>query len=140
MILFLDSSALVKLYSAEENRELVFSAIAKARDVAVSSLSLAEVTSALKRHQLEGGFSQTDEQRAFQVLLKDWETFDRIDLSDWLAKQAAVLARSRGLRGADAVQLASASWLTRERHGVQFLAFDIQLNEAARGIVRVFEP
>lgn len=139
MILFLDSSALVKLYSAEVNRELVFSAIAKARDVAVSSLSLAEVTSALKRHQLEGGFSQADEQRAFRVLLEDWETFDRIDLSDWLAKQAAVLARSKGLRGADAVQLASASWLTRERHGVQFLAFDVQLNEAARGIVRIFE-
>jgi uncharacterized protein len=140
VILFLDSSALVKLYSAEANRKVVFSAIAKARDVAVSSLSLAEVASALKRHQLEGGFSQADEQLAFQVLLEDWETFDRIDLSDWLAKQAAVLARSKGLRGADAVQLASASWLTRERHGVQFLAFDVQLNEAARGIVRIFEP
>ena len=87
MILFLDSSALVKLYSAEANRELVFSAIAKGRDVAVSSLSLAEVTSALKRHQLEGGFSQADEQRAFQVLLEDWETFDRIDLSDRLANR-----------------------------------------------------
>lgn len=76
---------------------MVFSAIASARDVAVSSLSLAEVTSALKRHQLEGGFSQADELRAFKALLEDWETFD-------------------------------------------FLAFDVQLNEAARGIVRIFEP
>ena len=139
MILFLDSSALVKFYSAEQRRELVFSAISKARDIVVSSLSLAEVASALKRHQLEGGFSQADEQRAFQVLLEDWETFDRIDVSDWLAKQAAVLVRSKGLRGADAVQLATASWLTRERREVQFLAFDAQLVEAAKGIVRIFE-
>jgi hypothetical protein len=41
---------------------------------------------------------------------------------------------------ADAVQLASASWLTRERRGVQFLAFEIQLIKAARGVVRIFEP
>ncbi len=47
--------------------------------------------------------------------------------------------RSRGLRGADAIQLATAAWVSREQRFVYFLAFDEKLLEAAQGIVRVLE-
>ncbi len=65
--------------------------------------------------------------------------FEVIDLDLYVAKEAAILARSRGLRGADSAQLATAAWLARERRDVYFLSFDQQLNRAAVHLMKVLE-
>ena len=44
-------------------------------------------------------------------LLDEWADLSKIFLNDEVAKEAAMLARTKGLKGADAVQLASAAML-----------------------------
>ncbi len=139
MILFLDTSALVKLYVQETHSNTVEKAVAAANDVIVSQITLAEAVSAFHYRTVKNELSSADETQIFKQLLEDWDTFDCVDVNELVAKEAAVLARSRGLRGADAVQLATAAWVSRAQRSVQFLAFDEKLLEAAQGVVRVYE-
>ena len=57
MILYLDTSALVKLYVEEPNSEEVRSAVDGAVAVAVSEVSYTEARSALARREREGSLS-----------------------------------------------------------------------------------
>jgi uncharacterized protein len=139
VILFLDTSALVKLYVQETNSNIVEKAVAAASDVVVSQITLAEAVSAFHYRTLKNELSNAEETQIFKQLLEDWNTFDCVDVNEHVAKEAAVLVRSRGLRGADAVQLATAALVSRAQRFVQFLAFDEKLLEAAQGVVRVFE-
>lgn len=140
MILYLDSSALTKLYIAEPESALVVNAVNDAKSVAVSVLSLAESSSAIARKLEDGDITEAEERTAYQQLLEEWPTLERFDVSDHLTREASILVRSRGLRGADAVQLATAAWLARERRGVRVLAFDDAINGAVKGLVKLWEP
>lgn len=139
MILFLDTSALVKLYVQEIHSSTVEKAVAAADDVIVSQITLAEAVSAFHYRTQKQELSNANETQIFKQLLEDWDTFNCVDVTEHITKEAAMLVRSRGLRGADAIQLATAAWVSREQHFVHFLAFDEKLLEAARGIVRVLE-
>lgn len=140
MNLFLDSSALSKLYLTEPETATVMQAVQGAETVLVSTLALPETASALARKARDGEITATEERAAFQQLMDEWPDLERFDVIDHIAKEAATLARSKGLRGADAVQLATVAWLSRERKSVRFLAFDAALNQAARGIVKPWTP
>ena len=140
MTLFLDTSAIAKLYVQEDGTITVQQAIEKHRGkVAVNSLTLPELTHAVTRNARDLGAPETTIRELHKQLLADWDMLERIPLLDHIAKEASMLARSKGLRGADAVQLATCTLLSRERRGVTFLAFDEALNEAARGLVRVWQ-
>jgi uncharacterized protein len=139
VILFLDTSALVKLYVEERHSPAVAKAVAQADDVIVSQIALPETVSAVAYRVQQGDISSADETRIFKQLLEDWGTFDRIDVDVAIAKEAAALARSKGLRGADAIQLASAAFASREQRFVYLLAFDEKLLEAARGVLRLWQ-
>jgi uncharacterized protein len=54
LILYPDTSALVKLYAEEPGREEVQDAVREARIVAVSEIGYAEACSALARREREG--------------------------------------------------------------------------------------
>lgn len=58
MILYLDTSALVKLYAEERGREEVQSAVREARVVAISEIGYVEARSALARKERERFFSK----------------------------------------------------------------------------------
>lgn len=139
MILFLDTSALVKLYVPEIHSSTVEQAVAAADDVIVSQITLAEAVSAFQYRMQKQEISSTDETQIFKQLLEDWGTLNCVNVDEYITKEAAVLVRSRGLRGADAIQLATAAWVSREQRFVHFLAFDEKLLEAAKGIVRLLE-
>ncbi len=139
MILFLDSSALVKLYIAEAETPTVMAAVQAAKSVVVSTLAMPETVSSFARRASQGSLTEAEVQEAFKNLLGDWEDLERIEVDDWIAKEAAMLTRSKGLRGADAVHLATCARVSRERRGVQFLAFDDALTAAAKTVVKVWE-
>lgn len=139
MILFLDSSALVKLYLEEAETALVIEAVQNAKAVVVSTLALPEVVSVFGRYVEEGALRQTKARQIFADLLLDWENLERYPLENHVAKEAGSLSLSRALRGADAVQLATAAVVARERRNVRMLAFDQKLNAAAQGIVRLYQ-
>ncbi len=140
MNLFLDSSALSKLYITEAESSTVLEVVGQAQRVLVSTLSLAETASALARKARNGEISDAEERAAFKQLMDEWPDLERFDVIDRITKEAATLARSKGLRGADAVQLATVAWISREQRGVRFLAFDDALNQAAKGIVKPWTP
>ena len=140
MNLLLDSSALAKLYLDEPESESVVEAIQQAKQVTVSTLALPEVALTLARRQREGEIKEAQLQQALTQLRQDWEDLERIPVGDQVAEEAGVLARSRAIRGADAVHLATAALLSRERKAVRFMAFDLELVTAARTVVKVWEP
>ncbi len=69
MIAYRDTSALVKLYAAEEDgRELVRLAVEESERVATSTVAYAEARAGLARKQREGVFTADDLRRAVSDL------------------------------------------------------------------------
>jgi uncharacterized protein len=127
VILFLDSSAVVKLYIEEADSKNVTDAVEKAQQVVVSTLTLAEVTHAISRREREGNITSEVSVEAYRYLLEDWSSFLRIAVDEDVAREASLMCRTRTLKGADAIQLASAALLSKAIKDVKFLSYDKQL-------------
>lgn len=132
MILYLDASALVKLYVDEAGTSMVVGRIQRAEAVATILVTYAEARAALARHRREGALSVGDLRRAVRELDREWNAYNVVDLTDALVRSAGALGERHALRGYDAVQLAAALELRTAGAGVEFCAFDTQLNRAAR--------
>ena len=72
MILYLDTSALVKLYAEEPGREEVENAGRESRVMAVSEIGYAGGCSALARKEREGSFSTDEHAAAVEQLRQDY--------------------------------------------------------------------
>lgn len=128
---YADTSALVKLVVQEPHSEDVASLLTSADAVFTSVVAWPEYVSALERRRRTGGL--TPEAHAIAS-----RNFDRVRLGwSWiqlpqpLAEAAARLAAAHGLRGFDAVHLASALAAARRQVIDAFLTFDRQLAGAA---------
>ena len=108
MIVYLDASALVKRYVAEAGSPDVEKLIGGARATGTGVVSRAEVVAALARAARMGVVTRGAAAKALGAFTSDWEHLIRLQLSEPLAARAASLAREHGLRGYDAVHLASA--------------------------------
>jgi len=131
MILFCDTSALVKLYVAEDGSKAVRRAVDQAEAVAVSRLAWVELHAALARR----GRESPDDQQALEEIKrqfnKDWPQFVVLEVNQTLVELASEYADAFGLRAYDAVQLASAGRLRDQLAGLCFACFDRRLNQAA---------
>ena len=131
MILYLDTSAFVKLIHKEEGSERVRSAFAQAQAVASSTLAKVEIHSALARlrREGEGDPALSGWLSAFSEM---WHGMARVSM-DRAVDGACVLCLRHPLRALDAVHLASAM-LLRAEGGLQvvFASWDGRLKEAAR--------
>jgi uncharacterized protein len=132
VILYVDTSALVKVYVAEPGSSEVRGRIDQAEAVATALVTYAEARAALARHHRERALTRADLRRAVRQLDRDWTTYDVIALSEALVHSAGDLAERHALRGYDAVQLASVLELRSAGGPVEFCAFDTRLNRAAR--------
>lgn len=108
MILYLDTSALVKLYVTESASDEVRAAVAHARMIATATITYAEARAAFSRRHREGALSGAALRQVVAALDEDWDTYVRLDVDDRLARKAGHLAGRRTLRGFDAVHLAAA--------------------------------
>lgn len=135
----MDTSALVKLYVAEEGRELVVKAVMESVRVATSTVAYPEARAALARRRREGELSEEECRRAVKALDEGWESYDRLIVSDAVARRAGAMAERYALRGFDAIHLASAARLREKFEDLHFLAFDDRLVDAARRVVPIFE-
>ena len=131
MILYLDTSALVKLLRVEEGTDLVRRGAESAQALASSTLARIEVHSALARLLREGQDLVTI-QRSRQSFDELWRDMARVAM-DRTVDAACGLCLRHPLRTLDAIHLASAL-LLREEGGleVQFACADQRLGEAAR--------
>jgi uncharacterized protein len=133
LILYLDTSALVKLYVQESSSERTRAATEIAEALATSVVAYAETraTFARLRHQgLTSGHRHAERIRQFNA---DWEHFLRVELTPTVVRNAGELAENYQLRGFDAIHLASALWLSAVSSiSIHFAAFDQQLVRAAQ--------
>lgn len=108
MIVYLDASALVKRYVAERGSREVIEPTTAAEIVATSLISRAEVAAAFARAVRLGVLDQDGGRRAQRKFSREWPDLARVPVSEALVSRAETLAWDYGLRGYDAVQLASA--------------------------------
>ncbi len=131
MILFCDTSALVKLYVVEEDSERVFSAAEQAEAVAVSRLAWVEFQAAVARRGRESATDQSLLEQVKHAFATDWKHFVVLEVNQLLVELAGEYADAFALRAYDAVQLASAARLRDQVDGIRFACFDRRLNQAA---------
>jgi uncharacterized protein with PIN domain len=136
MTVYLDTSNLVKLYVDEPDANEVQQSVAEADVVATSVLAYAETRAAFARRRREKLMTPTEARSALQQLDADWPRFLVIVLGDELARAAGRLADVHGVRGCDAVHLASFEALLArcDDENVRFSCADDRLSRAARSL------
>jgi len=133
VILFLDTSALVKLYIVETDSPAIHAAVARAETVAVSRIAWAEAYAALARRAREVPADEAAIIAARQALARDWPHFFVVEVTQSVVERAGEFAETFALRGYDSVQLAAACEILPAAPGeVAFSCFDNRLNKAAR--------
>ena len=139
MILYLETSSLVKLYVLEKDSEAVRGSVEASEAVATSVLAYAEARAAFARKLRERGITKEAHGAVKRALDADWPSFFVLNVTAGTACAAGDLAEKHGLRGFDALHLASAVELRAA--GVTDLRFssaDDRLRAAAR--VEGFDP
>ena len=133
MKLYLDTSALVKLYVEEEGSATVREAVARAETVATTVIAYVEACAAFARRRREGGLSRGDYRRTIQELQSDWDRYLLLEVTNELIRRAAGLAAIHPLRAYDAMHLASAKELQERIQGPFFFAcWDSNLSANAK--------
>jgi predicted nucleic acid-binding protein len=137
---YLDTSALAKVYVREPGSDVLEAALLGRRDLIVSDLAVTELTSAVARRVRDGDLSLAHGRRVYQRLLGDLEAgqFLRVELNAEAHREAERLLLAVGrrtpLRAADALHLA----LAGAHRARALLSFDARMQAAAR-ILGVFE-
>ncbi|MFO7772902.1 MAG: type II toxin-antitoxin system VapC family toxin [Dehalococcoidia bacterium] len=133
MILYLDTSSLVKLYVEEEGSQAVRSQVSKATAVASSTIAYVEARAAFARKHREGGLGDEEYDRILNDFRQEWSAYLAIGVSEAIIALAGDLAERHGLRGFDAIHLASALALRdRLQSPIIFSCADERLEAAAK--------
>lgn len=135
MVVYLDTSAVVKRYVMEAGSEAVRALVREAQATVTALVTRAEVVAALARARRMGRLTAEEADRARQTFEAEWDDFVRVQMTEQLAAQAASFAWTYGLRGYDAVHLASAVfWQTQSPFAILLATYDRELWEAARRV------
>jgi uncharacterized protein len=108
VIAYLDASALVKRYIVERGSRETIALTAGSEMTATSIVSRAEVSAALAKAARSGLVTDNIARSARRSFAGDWPDLVRVPVTEALVECAETLAWDQGLRGHDAVQLASA--------------------------------
>jgi predicted nucleic acid-binding protein len=130
MLLYLDTSSLVKMFIEEKHSDRVRE-WADAVDVVLTCrVAYAEAVAAFSRRHREGGLTGADYREIVQTFDRQWESFGRLEFDERVAGQ---LAAKHALRGFDAIHLSAARMLISDSDetSVAFSSFDQRLNQAA---------
>lgn len=141
MILFADTSALLKLYIEEPGSERMQTIVAASEEVAASLLTYGEIYATLARRRREASLSAAQHAVATAEFERDWREMVQVPLGPETLAEIPALCSRYPLRGGDALQLASALRFTRNRLPLVFACSDQQLLEAAAGeALETFDP
>ena len=132
MSLYLDTSALVKLYVEEDGSALVRKWVHDADVVATSILAYAEARAAFARRRREKQIALAAYTQILREFEPDWDRYVVLDATDPLIRSAGKLAEIHALRAYDAIHLASAKILKdKVAPPVSFASWDVRLTVAA---------
>jgi predicted nucleic acid-binding protein len=139
---YVDSSALAKLYVPEPESDRLDAFLRGRRDLLISELTITEVLSAVARKRREGmlDVSQASEIRNAILADADSGSFSRLDLSPLVHREAERLllhVESAALRTLDALHVA----LAQQGSAATIATYDARMRAAASHAgLRVVEP
>ncbi len=132
MIVYLDTSSLVKLYVDEYGSEKIREIVNTSRVIATSKIAYAEARAAFARKQREGGFSPKQLRKIVEELNRDWDSYFVLEITDGVIRTAGEVAEKHILRGFDAIHLASSIHLKNKTGSeIYFSSGDLKLNQIA---------
>ena len=142
MILYLDSSSIVKQYVVEPGSKEVRAAAESAEIMGTSLLSRAEVGAAFKKACRTKAVDEHSAGDALRRFGRDWPSLVRIRVTEKLMQHASSLAWTYDLRGYDSVHLASAAaWRQALERDLTVATYDVAMWMAAGEIgLAVFPP
>lgn len=120
-MLYLDATALVKRYIAEEGSEALIGAMGDAEGWATCRVGYVETARAIG---LAGG------KGAVKRFAADWPSFDIVEVDALLSERAAELTVTEELRSLDALHLAAALLIASD--GLTLATWDGRLHRAAQ--------
>ena len=133
MILYLDTSALVKRYFQEPFSDDVLSRWKLAAQIVTSSVAYAETMASMYRKKRESDLADTLIRNIADTFHQDWESFIRVEVNDQLNGYINRVVERYPLRGLDAIHLASAIVIhERIPEDFVFSCFDDRLARAAQ--------
>lgn len=133
MILYLDTSSLVKLYVEEEESSRVADLVRSSKVAGTSLVAYAEARAAFARRFRENAFTPREYKRLTSSFDEDWDNYLIVSVTKGLVRQAGDLSEKHGLRGFDAIHLSSAVTLRKELSArIVFSCFDEKLQIASR--------
>ena len=132
MILFCDTSALVKLYIKEDSSAETQTLARSASAIAVCRIAWAEIMAALARRARENPADAEAIETTRTRLRTDWPRYAIVEITQPLMELAGEYADTFALRGYDAVQLAAARQLQQAAgEELHFACFAARLQKAA---------
>ena len=135
MVIYCDTSALMKLFVTEQHSQTVQKFAAESTRLVVSQITWVEMCSGLGLKQRTQQVNAAIAATALEQLSTEWPRYSKLSVDEDLMKQAGELALRFGLRAYDSVQLASAQRAHRQLGlNLLFCCFDRQLNVAAEGL------
>src|ERR1019366_8479834 len=108
MIVFMDTSALLKLYVPEEESDDIDAMVNSNAEIVVSSVAYVEIHSAMGRRRREGSLKINEMDKLLGDFETHWFEFGKVPLDDVILKRAGTLCLKHPIRALDAIQLASA--------------------------------
>jgi uncharacterized protein len=132
LILYLDTSSLIKLYLAEDGSAETRNLVAVATQVTTSNVAYAENRVGLARAFRDGRISGSGFQNARQKFESEWLGIAVVELNNEILREAGDLGDLHPIRGFDAIHLASANQIRAlSSDEVQFSTADRRLRDAA---------
>jgi len=130
VILYLDTSSLVKLYIEEDFSDSVRAWVETAEVIGTSRVAYTEAMAAFARRLRENDLDQSGFDKVCKALATQWPQFAVMDIDEVAAGNLAV---KHGLRGFDAIHLSAALMMQKQAGEivVAFSSFDVRLNAAA---------
>jgi len=134
VILYLDTSALVKLFVQEDGSDLAVGLVDAADVMATSRLAYVETRAALAAAARARRLTRAALRSATTDLDRRWDTLGVVEVTQEIAQRAAALAETRALRGFDALHLASALAIADDEFVLATWDEDLALAALAEGL------
>ncbi len=139
MILFFDTSALIKRYISETGSNKVDELFEISENIIVSPVTKIEVYSSLKRLLVTNLISDEDYETVKSNIDYDFRYFTVVSLNEKVEKEAIKLIERYQLKALDSIQLASC--LYRKADIRDFIVSDVKLKNAAEAEnIEVIDP
>ena len=133
MILYLDTSALVKKYFKESGSNDLISKWKEAESIVTSSVAYAETMAAFYRKKREVNINENLFETIMHSFHSDWRSFIHTEVNDELNPIIDKMVALYPLRGFDAIHLASALIIEETiQKNFLFVCFDQRLSIAAQ--------